>query len=89
MTDEQFEAFRTFPLGGRLPNRLRLALLLKGISIRELAKLSGVHRDTILAAAQGIETMRLDSARKLAIALDLPIEDLFPGPELWPKETSI
>ena len=86
MTTEQYDAFRTFPLGDKLHNRLKLALVLNGLSMRELSRLSNVNRFTILNAAHGIETMKLATAQKLADALDVEIEDLFPAPELWPED---
>jgi transcriptional regulator with XRE-family HTH domain len=86
MTTEQYEVFRTFPIGDKLHNRLRLALVLNGMSMRELARVSKVNRFTILNAVHGVETMRMSSAQKLANALDVTIEDLFPSPPLWPEE---
>jgi len=85
MTPEQYEAFRTFPIGGILYNRLRLAMALEGLSIMQLARLSKVSRMSIYHALNGNETMRVETAKKLADALEVNIEDLFPGPELWPK----
>lgn len=86
MTEAQLEALRSFPIGDKLPNRLRLAMLLQDLSIRELSKASGVHRDTIRDAVHGRETMRVETAIKLATALSVTIDDIFPGPELWPKD---
>ncbi len=60
-------------------------MALQGLSIMELARLSNVSRVSIYHALNGNETMRLETAKKLADALEVNIEDLFPGPELWPK----
>lgn len=85
MTPEQYEAFRNFPIGDKLHNRLRLAMALQGLNIMELARLSNVSRVSIYHALNGNETMRVETAKKLANVLEVNIEDLFPGPELWPK----
>lgn len=47
----------------------------QGLSIIELSKKSGVHRQTISRIEKGILTPRLDTVGKLAKALEKPVED--------------
>jgi len=61
-------------------NPLRRARALRNLSQERLALLSGVNADTISKAERGLNVSALSQAR-LARALNVPIEELFPEAE--------
>lgn len=84
MTSKQREALKSFPIGGQLNNRIKLALILDGMTIRELARIAKVNRKTIEALINGLqEGARIKTAFAIAHAFDLEVEDLFPTPIPW------
>lgn len=58
------------------PNKIKLARLKKGFSIRKLEKVSKVTRATIIRLEKGIGTAEEYTAFKLAKALKVNMEDL-------------
>lgn len=90
MTDEQYEHFKIFPLGGVLANRIALAMLLQGITVTELQQTTGMKiyrlRNIIYGRTQSVF---LDSAMRIAAALNVSVEDLFelshPAEEFYAK----
>lgn len=63
---------------GNIENRLRETRVSKGLSQLELAKKSGVSRNTIIKIESGESIkVRLDTVVKLAESLDAPVTDIF------------
>ena len=51
-----------------------------GLSKRELAKRAGVTERTLFSLERGTHQPNLVTARKIAVALDVPFRDLFDEP---------
>ena len=58
--------------------RLRELRLLKGMSQEALAFESGLHRTYVSSAERGARNVSLINIEKLALALAVPVRDLFP-----------
>lgn len=62
------------------PNEIRAALLLKNITLAEIAKQLGVHRPHISAVIYGNRPTRY-VREAIAKAIDLPVEQVFTDPQ--------
>lgn len=49
----------------------------KGVSLRELSKLTGIGKSTLQRLESGEVYPRMDAMEKIAIALDVKISDLY------------
>lgn len=49
----------------------------KGVSLRELSKLTGIGKSTLQRLENGEVYPRMDAMEKIAIALDVKISDLY------------
>lgn len=49
----------------------------KGVSLRELSKLTGIGKSTLQRLENGDVYPRMDAMEKIAIALDVKISDLY------------
>lgn len=78
MTKEQREWLLEFPLGGANPNRVRLAALLSGKSLRSIARLAGLSKWKVERIASGF-TRRTAAGDLEAICkvLGFSLDELF------------
>lgn len=61
---------------------LRRLMEAKGVSVRQLAALSGVNYVTISRVMNGKQTnLTMDLCEKLAAALEIPAEEMFQNPK--------
>lgn len=82
MTAQQREWLRQLPVEGRIRNRLRIAMILTGVDNTELARRCGLQDQYVSAVATGrLQNISLRNAMKLAHALGLTLEELFPSTE--------
>ena len=58
-------------------NHLRICRVQHGMTMRDLAELSGVHVNTIMRYEQGLVSPSVETARKICKALDATIDDVF------------
>ena len=80
MTAEQRAWLDQLPVGGRIRNRLRIAMVLMGIDNSELARRCGLQDQYVSAVATGrLQNISLKNAQRIAKALDMKLEELFPG----------
>lgn len=80
MTEGQRDWLRQLPVEGRLKNRLRIAMILLGVDNTELARRTDLQDQYISAVATGrLVNISLRNAQKIAVALGLTIDEVFPG----------
>jgi len=60
----------------RFAESLRKARLERGLSQEKLGEVAGVHRTYVSQAERGVVSISIDSVERLALALDIPPEDL-------------
>ncbi len=58
-------------------NTLRYYRVMKAMSQEQLAKLSGVHKNSIVRYEQGIQMPSLESARRICKVLGVTMDDVF------------
>lgn len=63
------------------PTELRKIMFKKGISVSELAQLTGIKTDTVYHYYINRTKPSISNAIKIARSLNLPIEEIFPVPE--------
>lgn len=80
MTERQREWLGKLPVEGRIRNRLRIAMVLEGLDNSEVARRSELQDQYVSAVATGrLQNISLKNAQKLAGALDLTVDELFPN----------
>ena len=80
MTEPQRLWLRQLPVEGRIKNRLRIAMVLIGVDNTELARRTDLQDQYISAVATGrLVNISLRNAQRIATALGLTIDDVFPG----------
>lgn len=80
MTEQQRLWLRQLPVEGRIKNRLRIAMVLMGVDNSELARRTDLQDQYISAVATGrLVNISLRNAQRIAAALGITIDDLFPG----------
>ena len=80
MTPLQRDWLRQLPVEGRLKNRLRIAMILLGVDNTELARRTELQDQYISAVATGrLMNISLRNAQRIAGALDLAVDEVFPG----------
>lgn len=85
MTTAQREWLNKLPVEGRLKNRLRVAMILMGMDNTEVARQTGLQDQYISAVATGrLVNISLKNAQKIAAALGLTVDEVFPGNEEEP-----
>ena len=58
-------------------NHLRICRVQHGMTMRELAELSGVHVNTIMRYEQGLVSPSVETARKICKVLGVTMDDVF------------
>lgn len=78
-TSEQREWLLQFPISDLFPNRLRLAIGMSRENVSMLSRRTGVSRATIHEHMAGLrKRVRIDTAKRLADAYGLTLEEMFP-----------
>lgn len=82
MTPRQRDWLRELPVEGRIRNRLRIAMILEGLDNTEVARRSELQDQYVSAVATGrLKNISLKNAQRIATALDLTVDEIFPGNE--------
>jgi transcriptional regulator with XRE-family HTH domain len=67
-------------MSGPLAENLLRLMAVKGLSLRRLAEQSSLDQRTIRKLLRGTSRPHMDTIRRLAVGLDVPVEDLFLDP---------
>lgn len=81
LTSEQLSALKAVPLG-TMPNKLKIAIAITGCRQGDIAEERRLSPSQVSNAFTGKGVTSVDTAREIAAFFEIPMEALFPGPDV-------